>query len=869
MAFSNHSSSFVKFSKGLELKKYLLQGCPTFKCFKSLHARLLCLGLGQHTYLLNMILQSSFHFGHPTYAQLVFHYIEEPNIFLWNTMIRGFVAKDCFHNAIEFYGLMRQNNFLPNNFTFPFVLKACARISDFGMAMKVHALILKLGFELDVYVKTSLVCLYAKCGFLEDGQKLFNEMPLRNVVSWTAIISGYISEGRFQEAVNLFRQMLEMDLKPDSFTLVRVLSACSQLGDVNNGEWIHGYIQEMGMEKNVFVSTALLDVYAKCGSMEKARYVFDRMVDKDVISWSIMINGYSSNGLPKEALGLFFLMRNDHVNPDCFTMVGVLSACARLGALDLGCWASSLIDKNEFLSNPILGTTLIDMYAKCGCMAFAWSVFQGMKEIDLVVWNAMINGLGMAGHGGIAFGLFNQMQKLGIQPDGNTFIGLLCICSHTGLVEDGRRYFNSISQLYSLTPRIEHYGCMVDLLGRAGSLDEAHQLIKCMPMEANAVVWGALLGGCRIHRDINLAEHVLKQLIELEPRNAGNYVLLSNIYSTSGRWDAAAKLRLVMNEKHIRKTPGCSWIELNGSIHEFLVGGQSHPLFEKICLKLDELFKELKALGYVPKTGSVLFDVEEEEKEHSLGHHSEKLAIAFGLISLMPEAVIRVVKNLRTLELVHILMLPFPAELRKSLYCLFSQYGRILDVVALKTPKLRGQAWVVFSELTAASTAVRQMQSFPFYNKPMRIQYAKTKSDCVAKAEGSYDPRDKKKKKEDKAEKKRKGDETQHGASNGTDAQSNGMASQAMRQGKPGADEAAAPNNILFIQNLPHETQSRMLQMLFEQYPGFKEVRMIEAKPGIAFVEFGDDVQASIAMQALQGFKITPQNPMSITYAKK
>ncbi|KAK9168004.1 hypothetical protein Syun_000144 [Stephania yunnanensis] len=208
-------------------------------------------------------------------------------------------------------------------------------------------------------------------------------------------------------------------------------------------------------------------------------------------------------------------------------------------------------------------------------------------------------------------------------------------------------------------------------------------------------------------------------------------------------------------------------------------------------------------------------------------------------------------------------------ELKRSLYALFSQYGKILDVVALKTEKLRGQAWVVFSEVPAASNAVRQMQSFPFYDKPMRIQYAKTKSDCVAKAEGTYVPREKKKKQEEKAERKRRAEEAQQStAANGIGAQVNGAAA-SFRHGKHGAQEAAAPNNILFIENLPHETTSMMLQLLFQQYPGFKEVRMIEAKPGIAFVEFGDDVQSSIAMQALQGFKITPQNPMAITYAKK
>lgn len=562
-------------------------------------------------------------------------------------MIRGLVSNDCFHDAIEYYGLMRREGYLPNCFTFPFVLKACARLLDFQLGVEIHTLVVKEGFDDDVYVKTSLLCLYASCGFLGYARKVFEDIPEKNVVSWTAIISGYIGVGQYREAIDMFRMLVEMDLRPDSFTIVKVLSACTQLGDLRSGEWINGYMAEIGMGRNLFVATSLVDMYAKCGNMEKARYVFDRMEEKDIVTWSTMIQTYALNGLPKEALDLFFQMQREKLEPDRYAMVGVLSACARLGALDLGIWASELMDREEFLSNPVLGTALIDMYAKCGSVAQGWEVFKGMKEKDRVVWNAIISGLSMNGHVKAAIGLFGQMEKTGIQPDGNTFIGILCGCTHAGLVNEGRRYFNSMNRVFSLTPTIEHYGCMVDLLGRAGLLGEAHQLIKSMPMEANAIVWGALLSGCRLHRDTKLAELVLKKLIELEPWNSGNYVLLSNVYSASHRWEEAEKLRSSMNERGIQKIPGCSWIEVDGVVHEFLVGDKSHPLSQKIYAKLDELGMELKAAGYVPSTDFVLFDIEEEEKEHFLGCHSEKLAIAFGLISTSPNDIIRVVKNLR------------------------------------------------------------------------------------------------------------------------------------------------------------------------------------------------------------------------------
>ncbi|PIA63056.1 hypothetical protein AQUCO_00200827v1 [Aquilegia coerulea] len=614
---------------------------------KHVQAHLIRFGLNQDNYLINMLLKSTLQLGNPTYARVIFYQLEEPNIFLWNTMIQGFVINNRHNETIEFYGLMRKEGLFPNNMTFPFVLKACAKLLDLDLGVKIHTYVLKAGLDFDMFVKTSLLSIYAKCGYVKEAHLLFDEIPVKNVVSWTAIISGYIGVGRYSEAVDLFRRMLEMNLTPDSFTIVRVLSACSQLGDSRNGEWIHRYISNIGMGRNVFVATSLLDMYCKCGNMEKARVVFDETPEKDVVVWGAMICGYASNGLPKEAVELFIEMQSKHVKPDSHTVVGVLSACARLGALELGERVNGLIDKNELLLNPIVGTALIDMYAKCGNIMRAWKIFDAMMERDLVLWNAMISGLAMNGHIKAAFGLFAQMEKMGIQPDGNTFIGLLCGCTHAGLVDEGRRYFDSIHRVYSLIPKIEHYGCMVDLLGRAGLLTEAHQLIKDMPFKANSIVWGALLGGCRIHKDTQLAEHVLKQLIELEPWNSGNYVLLTNIFSVTGRWDDAAKMRLIMNERGLQKSPASSWIEVDGVVHEFRVGDQLHPLSEEIYAKLEELGQKLKGLGYTPMTDFVMFDIDEEEKESSLGCHSEKLAIAFGLIRSAPGALIRVVKNLR------------------------------------------------------------------------------------------------------------------------------------------------------------------------------------------------------------------------------
>nr|AYM00502.1 pentatricopeptide repeat protein [Salvia miltiorrhiza] len=632
----------------MEINAALFQSLKSLIQLKNVHARLFRFHLHRDQFILNMVLKSAFHFNRPDYATALFNETQ-PNFHLYHTMIRGFVSKDHFDDAINFFHVMRREGFWANNFIFTFVLKSCLKNMDTKLGMSVHSLIVKEGFEYDSYVNTGLVGLYSKLERLSDARKLFDEMPEKNVVSWAAVMSGYVSVGRFKEAVDLFRDSLEAGLKPDSYTLVRALSACSQLGDLVVGEWIHKYAVDIGMARNVFVNTALVDMYAKCGDMEKARTIFDGMHERDIVTWGIMVQGYAAYGFPKEALELFHMMLRENLGPDHYVIVGVLSACARLGASELGERACSMMDRNEFLCNPVLGTALIDMYAKCGKIALAWEVFQGMKTKDLVVFNAVISGLAMTGHTKTAFSCFGVVQKCGWKGDGNTFLGLLCGCAHAGFVEDGRRFFNGMSGLYSLDPipTIEHYGSMVDLLARAGLLNEAHDMILSMPMDANSIVWGALLAGCRLHKNTRLAEHVLERLIELEPWNSGNYVLLSNIYSANQKWDESESIRAVMHEQGIQKMRGCSWIEVDGIVHEFLVGDTSHAMSGEIYGKLSELGRELREAGFVAATEYVLFDIEEEEKEHFLGCHSEKLALAFGLIATKANSVIRIVKNLR------------------------------------------------------------------------------------------------------------------------------------------------------------------------------------------------------------------------------
>ncbi|KAL1205505.1 putative pentatricopeptide repeat-containing protein [Cardamine amara subsp. amara] len=335
----------------------------------------------------------------------------------------------------------------------------------------------------------SLLYVYSRSGRLSDEHKVFEEIRERSIVSWTAFITGYITAGKHKKVINLFKKMVEMGVRPDNYFIVRVLSDCVHVGDLDSEEWINKVMEEMGMQKNSFVCATFVKYYAKRGKMEKAHSVFDSLVEKDIVTWSTMIQGYASNSLPEEGIELFNQMLRENLKLDQNSIVGFLSACAMLSALDLGEWGSSLIDRHELFTNLAMGNALIDMYSKCGAIARGFEVFKEMKERDIAIMNVAITCLAKNGHVKLSFAVFGQTEKLGISPDGCTFLGLLCGCVHTGLIEDGLCFFKAISYVYGIKRMIEHYGCMVDIWGRAGLLDDAYRLICDMPMKSCSF-WG-------------------------------------------------------------------------------------------------------------------------------------------------------------------------------------------------------------------------------------------------------------------------------------------------------------------------------------------------------------------------------------------
>ncbi|KAJ8898614.1 hypothetical protein K2173_004227 [Erythroxylum novogranatense] len=504
--------------------------------------------------------------------------------------------------------------------------------------------------------------------------------PTLESFTWNNIIRAHVQATR--SSISVYFRMRFLGVDPDFHTFPFLLQSFNYSPRIYSGKQIHAQVFVFGLADDRFVQTSLINMYSSCGNLSSARQVFDEiaypdlpswnsiinasiragsvgvarelfgsMPERNVISWSCMINGYVRCEEYKEALALFREMQMlevEGVRPNRFTMSSVLSACGKAGALENGKWAHAYIDKCGMEIEVVLGTSLVDMYAKCGSVDRARWVFNSLgQDKDVMAWSAMIKCLAMHGYAGECIELFMQMINEGVRPNAVTFLGVFCACVHGGLVGEGKEYFRKMREEFGIAPLIQHYGCMVDLYARAGLIGEAWNTITSMPMEPDVLVWGALLSGSRIHRDIETCEIALKKLIELEPSNSSAYVLLSNVYAKTSRWREVRHVRDLMEARGVKKVPGCSLVEIGGVVHEFFVGDDSHPESREIYLMLDEITMRLKREGYVGNTSEVLLDLDDEGKELALCLHSEKLAVAFCLLKTTSGTPVRIIKNLR------------------------------------------------------------------------------------------------------------------------------------------------------------------------------------------------------------------------------
>ncbi|XP_050367129.1 pentatricopeptide repeat-containing protein At2g03880, mitochondrial [Argentina anserina] len=522
------------------------------------------------------------------------------------------------------------------------LIKCCMARRAIQPGRLVHKHVFSNGRHPQTFLVNILVNMYVKFSLLEEAQKLFDEMPERNVISWTTMISAYCRAKMNSKALEALVMMVREGVWPNSFTYSSVLRACEGLGSL---EQLHCSIVKAGLESDVFVRSALIDVYSKLGDLGNAVGVFDEMVTGDAVVWSSIIGAFAQNSDGYEALELFKRMKRAGFGAEEATLTSVLRACTVLALLELG--RQVHVHAVKYGPDLILNNALLDMYCKCGSLEDAKAVFTKMVEKDVISWSTMIAGLAQNGFSKEALQLFEEMKVSGTKPNYITVVGVLFSCSHAGLLEEGWYYFQNMKELFGIDPGREHYGCVIDLLGRAGKLDEAARLIQEMKCEPDAVTWRTLLGACRVHRNVDLATHAAKQVLRMDPDDAGTYILLSNLYAISQRWDDVAEVRKSMRARGITKEPGRSWIEVNKQIHAFIMGDDSHPQIDEINKQLSMLIDKLVGIGYVPDTNFVLQDLEGEQREASLQSHSERLAIAFGLMNLPKGMTIRVRKNLR------------------------------------------------------------------------------------------------------------------------------------------------------------------------------------------------------------------------------
>ncbi|XP_057837821.2 pentatricopeptide repeat-containing protein At3g16610-like [Cryptomeria japonica] len=510
-------------------------------------------------------------------ARELFDRMPQRNVVSWNTMIAGYAQNGFVERALETFKEMQLAGVKPNSTTFASVLPACAKMGALEQGMDIHQIIKNSGTLSDVAVTTALVDMYAKCGSIDKAHKLFDKMPKRNEVSWNVMIAGYAQNGFYEKALETFEQMQLAGVKPNSATFASILPACAKMGTLEHGMDIHQCVMVGGFSSDIIVGNALLDMYAKCGSIDKAHELFDRMLERDVISWNTMIAGYAQNGFVRKALETFKQMQLAGVKQNSATFATILPACAKMGALEQGMDIHQSIREGEILSNVKVGNALVDMYAKCGSIDKARELFDGMPQRDVITWNAMIAGYAQNGVCKDALKTFELMKHSGTYPDTVSFACVLCACSHAGLVDEGCTYFNHMSNPYCITPTVDHYVCMVDLLGRAGYLEDTLNFIIKMPVKPVLVVWMCFLGACRSHMNIGLGVFTAILLFDLDPKNTATYVLLSNIYAEVGRWDEVQMVRRLMKDRGIEKSPGCSWIEGHKMVHAFCSGDGLHP----------------------------------------------------------------------------------------------------------------------------------------------------------------------------------------------------------------------------------------------------------------------------------------------------
>ncbi|XP_071723113.1 LOW QUALITY PROTEIN: pentatricopeptide repeat-containing protein At3g63370, chloroplastic [Rutidosis leptorrhynchoides] len=624
-----------------------LQACgdsPFQKLGEEIHAFILKSDPYPDVYVANALIAMYVRSGKMTEAVETFDQIYDKDDVSWNSLLTGFVQNGLYMEAVQFFHESQEAGIKADEVSVSTILAASGRLNNLLNGMEMHAYAVKNGYDSNLLIANTLIDMYAKCRCENYMARVFHKIPNKDFIPYATIIAGYSQNNSPVKAIELFREFLREQMCTDSLMIGSILRACTSS---KMAKEIHGHLIRRDFSNRMLQNT-LVDVYGKCGDIDYATRIFKCIEDKDVVSWTSIISLCVENELPDEAVELFHSMRDDNIEPDSIAIACILSASANLSGLNKGKEIHCFIVRNHYPLEGSIANSLIDMYGRCGNLENARKLFDCVGKKSLLLWTSMINSYGMHGHGKSAIDLFYRMLDENITPDHITFLALLKAFSHSGLIDEGKFFFESMRNEYQLEPWQEHYACVVDLLGRANQLEEAYSFVKSMETEPIVEVWCALLNACQVHSNKEIGEFAAQKLLELGSDNPGNFVLISNVFAASSRWKDVEHVRTRMRTSGLKKNPGCSWIEIGNKIHSFIARDKSHPESDDIYRKLAEITDKLEKEGsYVPQTQLVLHDVEEDEKVEILKGHSERLAIAYGLLKTCKGIRIRITKNLR------------------------------------------------------------------------------------------------------------------------------------------------------------------------------------------------------------------------------
>lgn len=573
--------------------KPLLFACKDKKSVAKIHALMILTGLYINENSLANLIASYARVGDILSPRKVFDKLSNKSVVSWNAMIIAYSRQNFPKEVLGLFHQMILEGIRPDSSTFTLAIKACVSLMDLKMGKEIWCKAVDFGYQNDVFVASSVLNLYVKCGKMDEAMVVFNKMPRKDLVCWTTLITGFAQIGRAREAIDMYRRMQTDGMGGDSVLMVGLIQSCVHLGDSKLGRTIHGYMIRKGLSMNIVVHTSLLDMYAKNGYLEYALRVFEKTPSKNDTSWGALITGFAQNGFARNALELLVEMHGCGFKPDLVSLIGALQACSQGGLLILGKSIHGYITKRLGFEK-VSGTAVIDMYAKCGALSYARALFDRIDSRDIISWNTMIASYGVHGHGKEALSLFLQMTRTNSKPDHATFASLLSALGHSGLVDEGQHWFNLMVNNYNIQPTEKHYACMVDLLARAGLVEDAYKLIVSMNNEPGASVWVALLSGCCNHGKSSIGEMAAKKVLELNPDDLGIHALVSNFFAMENMWDEVAAVRKLMKETGIKKVPGYSVLDVNGKLHAFLKGDKSHHEYEAIASALDKLDREMR-----------------------------------------------------------------------------------------------------------------------------------------------------------------------------------------------------------------------------------------------------------------------------------